>query len=327
MEELLGLIRGYSPMIKRTVEISSGATHISVSRKQLVLKRDGDKIGQIPCEDIGVVIVDQPATTCSLSALSSLMNVNAAFIICGPDHLPQGMLIPFSDHTQLVSRLHTQIDAPKPLQKRLWKQIVKAKILAQADNLQADSAPWRLLKNLASGVKSGDVSNVEAHAAKIYWKNWLTCPDDGGDIENSYRRERYGEPPNGLLNYGYAIMRAAVARALVSAGLQPALGIHHCNRSNPFCLADDLMEPLRPIVDARVRELYYSGETEVTRFTKEQLLDLLTLRIEYKDHAGPLMVSLHHYVASFVRCLERTDQVMEIPKLCTLVDTEACGLS
>ncbi len=313
-------------MIKRTVEISSGPTHLSISRKQLVIKQDGDKKGQIPCEDIGVVVIDQPATTCSISALSSLMNANASFIICGSDHLPQGMLIPFANHTQVVSRLQTQIEAAKPLKKRLWKQIVQAKILAQSDNLQLDSAPWRLLRNLSGEVKSGDSSNVEAHAAKIYWKHWLTLPDEEGlDTSQPYKRERYGEPPNGLLNYGYAVLRAAVARAIVSAGLLPALGIHHSNRSNAFCLADDLMEPLRPIVDLRVRELVTSGENEVNRYTKEQILDLLTLRIEYKEHTGPLMVSLHHYVASFVRCLERTDQNLEIPRLCTSADTEVCG--
>ncbi|VAX37909.1 CRISPR-associated protein Cas1 [hydrothermal vent metagenome] len=320
-------------MIKRTIEISNGPTHISSQRKQLILKRDGEQIGQIPCEDIGMVIVDHPATSISLPAISLLMKEKAAFIICGTDHLPQGMFLPFADHTQIVTRLHTQIDAPKPLQKRLWKQIVQAKIRAQADNLQSNSAPHKLLMNLAKDVKAGDTTNREAHAAKVYWQNWLTCPDDievddeGLEIiADAYRRDRHGDSPNSLLNYGYAILRAAVARAIVSAGLQPALGIHHKNRSNPFCLADDLMEPFRPIVDCRVRELFFAGETEINQETKAQLLDLLTIRINYKEHSGPLMVSLHHYVASFVRCLERTETLMEIPQLCHLVDTELCGL-
>ena len=313
-------------MIKRTIEISQQPAHLTVRNEQLLLlPKDGD--GQepprasIPCEDIGVVLVEHCGTTFSHAALERLLHHGAALVICGRDHLPAGMLLPVGEHSQVVPRLRQQVAIAKPLRKQLWKQIVQAKVRAQAANLAPGSAVRSRLLNLARNVRSGDPNNVEAQAARSYWQVWLGDGDgmaggphvpfrpDRGD----FRRDPAGPPPNNLLNYGYAIMRAAVARAIVSAGLTPALGIQHHQRSNAFCLADDLMEPLRPLVDDRVRELWREEQDELTPPAKAALLELLTLSVRTDDATGPLMVGLHRYVASLVRCFEGTERRLTIP--------------
>lgn len=311
-------------MIKRTVEISRQPAHLSIRHKQFVLKRDGAVVGSIPCEDLGMVIVDHPQATYSHAALSALAESDAALVVCGRDHLPAAILLPLSDHSQVVWRVNDQIAVKKPVHKRLWKQLVQAKIRAQADNLAPDCPARRKLLAFAADVRSGDATNREAQAARVYWQNWLIHPDEEvSDAE--FRRARDGVPPNSLLNYGYAILRAAVARALVGAGLLPSLGIQHSHRANAFCLADDLMEPLRPLVDARVRELYWDGRVDLDQPTKAALLELLTAPVITNGNGGPLMVALHSLTASLVRCYEGTAAQLEIPEPCKSADTAACG--
>ncbi len=313
-------------VIKRTIEISREPAHLAVRYDQLLLQRGGATVSSIPCEDLGMVVVDHPQTTYTHAALSSLMESDAVVVICGSNHLPLGLLIPLADHTQVVWRIQDQVAVSKPVQKQLWKQIVQAKILAQASNLADDSPPRRKLELLAKEVKSGDTANHEAQAARIYWSAWLVNVDDVPHIPTErFRRDMDGEGINSLLNYGYTIVRAAVARALVSAGLHPALGLHHSNRGNPFCLADDLMEPLRPLVDVRVRELYWAGQTELDQPTKARLLELLTQEVETDGETGPLMVSLHRFVASLVKCYGGTCHRLEIPVSCNSADIAACG--
>ena len=305
-------------LIKRTLEISREPAHLAVRNRQLLIKRDGDVVGQVPCEDIGVVLVDHPATTYTHSALASLAAADAAVVICGRDHLPAAMLLPMANHSQVVWRLRDQLNAGRPLCKRLWQQIVQAKIRAQARNLLENSAARKKLLALAREVKSGDPANVEARAAKVYWANWLWLTDaEHVDIEQ-FRRDVDGDGLNGFLNYGYAVMRAAVARAIVAAGLMPSLGIHHRNRSNAFCLADDLVEPLRPVVDDRVRELHRQGYDELNQPAKAAILDTLTVPMQLggadEPQRGPLMVQMHRYVASLVRCYAGEAKRLEIPE-------------
>jgi CRISPR-associated protein Cas1 len=305
-------------MIKRTIEISSAPAYLVTRYNQLLLKRDGETTASIPCEDLGMVIVDHPGTTYSHSALASIVASDAALVICGRDHLPLGILLPLSDHSQVVWRVKDQIAVPRPLRKRLWKQIIQAKILAQAENLPREDATRRKLCHWARVVRSGDPDNLEAQAAKAYWSAWLfAMPDDRPSTSpEPFRRNQDGEGVNALLNYGYAIFRAAVSRCLIAAGLLPALGLHHSNRSNAFCLADDLLEPLRPIVDERVRELHWAGHTEVDRHAKEGLLELLTREVRTGDVTGPLLVGLHRYASSLVNCYQGTAPALEIPVRC-----------
>jgi len=296
-------------VIKHTVEISRQAAHLTVKHRQLLIKHDGEVVGRLPCEDVGVVLVDHPGTTYTHAALCSLAESDAVLVICGRNHLPTAVLLPMADHSQVVWRINDQLTAGKPLKKQLWKQIVQAKIRAQAANLNADSPASRKLLDLARQVRSGDPMNVEARAAKVYWADWR--PDE------CFHRDIDGQGLNALLNYGYAVVRAAVARALVAAGLLPALGIHHSNRSNSFCLADDLMEPLRPLVDDRARDLFVEGYDELTPEAKARLLELLAERVSLGDETGPLMVNLHRMAASLVRCYQGQAKRLEIPVRCT----------
>jgi CRISPR-associated protein Cas1 len=311
-------------MIKRTLEISREPAYLAVRDRQLLLKRGGQTVASIPCEDLGFVAVDHPQTTYSHAALTTLLEEGAVLLLCGRDHLPAGLLLPLSEHHQVVWRLHSQIDASLPLKKRLWQQLVRGKILAQAANLDPDGAAARQLLNLARAVRSGDPANCEAQAARIYWANWLL---QGPQTDDSLPFRRDPDQPgiNALLNYGYAVLRAALARALVSGGLQPAIGVHHSNRANAFCLADDLIEPLRPLVDARARALAFDGHDELTQPAKAELLDLLTLEVATGDFRGPLLVALHRYVASFVRVLDGQAKRLEIPVPCNSAVTAPCG--
>ncbi len=301
-------------MIKRTVEISQKPVHIAVRNGQIILKPRADDDANpvsIPAEDIGMLLLDHPATTLSQQALSKLAESGASVVVCGRDHLPAAIMLPVSHNTEVAKRLRLQISPAINLRKRLWKQIVVAKILQQAKNLQPASPAERRLRNLATEVKSGDPSNSEAQAAKVYWKT-LWGPF-ANKLETPFRRDPDGAWPNSFLNYGYMVMRAAVARALVSAGLHPTLGIHHVNQSNAFCLADDFVEPFRPLVDRTVCKLVDAGHRELTQPAKATLLELLTFHMTYGDQSGPLMVSLHAMAASYVACLEGKEKLLTIP--------------
>ena len=320
-------------MIKRTIEISRQAVHLSVRHRQLVLQPfDADKSAAttIPCEDIGVLLIDHPAVTVTHRTLTLLAECGAVVLVCGPDHLPAGTLLPISTHTQVVTRVHEQVAATEPARKRIWQQLVVAKVQRQAANLPPDSPARRALQQLATEVRSGDTTNVEAHAARLYWSAWLD-PAGGRGMSSSvaagaamheaaplaFRRDQDGlDPVNAMLNYGYAVMRAAVARALVGAGFVAALGVHHHHRSNAFALADDLIEPLRPLVDARVRDLHQLGRGNdgLDQPTKASLLSLLTHPVVTEGTRGPLTVSLHRTTASLLECYREVKAKLVLPE-------------
>lgn len=314
-------------MIKRTIEISRDPAHLAVRDAQLLILRKTEPprclpahpdnlAGSIPCEDIGVVMADSRETTYSHFALAELAEHGAALVVCGRDHHPAGMYLPISGNTQLLSRLDAQLNASKPTRKRAWAAIVAAKVRAQAGALPpvlAAEACRTKLSHLAGRVRSGDPTNVEAQAAAAYWPVMFAHADA---VAHPFRRragDRRAPPPNNLLDYGYAALRAAVARALVSAGLLPALGIQHRGRSNPFCLADDLVEPLRPLVDRRARWLAERGDLVLDQPTKAELLGVLTEEIEIAGARGPLLVGVTRYVAGFVRVLTGEAVKIEIP--------------
>lgn len=296
------LTRAQDPtLIKRTIEISKEPAHLTVRLQQLVLERGEQIVGQAPCEDVGVVLVDHPQCTYSHAAL-------AALVVCGRNHLPVAVLLPLANHSEVVWRLHDQLSASKPLRKQLWKQLIQAKVRAQAANLPEGSPPRSKLLDLARRLRSGDPTNVEAQAARIYWQHFVP--------EGGFQRDAEGEGLNSLLNYGYAVLRAALARAIVAAGLQPALGLHHCNRANHFCLADDLIEPLRPLLDLRARQIFAAGHAELTSAAKGELLKLLAEDVVFAGETGPLMVNLHRYVASLAKCFRGESCKLEIPTVC-----------
>jgi len=304
-------------VIKRTVEISQHPSHLSVRLDQLHIRRHTDDqsaplAGTIPCEDIGLLVLDEQQTTMTQHALEALASSGAAVLICGANHLPSAMILPMADHTEVLNRLNVQISATKPTCKRIWQQIVRAKVLGQAMNISRDAFVHRKLMQLRDDVKSGDTTNIEAQAAKIYWHTLRDIDPAWAEFRRTGRGA--DDPFNGMLNYGYAVMRAAVARAIVAAGLLPAIGVHHANRSNAFCLADDMVEPLRPMVDARAVRLVREGYDQINRPVKQAMLELLTVECECGEQSGPLMVQLHRYAASLVKCLDGQSKRLDIPE-------------
>ena len=293
-------------MIKRTIEISGKGNHLAIDQASLTIRRDGEEVGRVPLEDLGVLVLDCPTTTYTHSVLTEALAAGAVVIPCGRDHLPRGLFLP-QENTLHAQRLAAKAAAPLPLKKRLWKQLVRAKIRRQAEALPEESVARRKLAALVPTVRSGDPTNVEAHAARLYWPAMFG---------KAFRRRPDGSPPNALLNYGYMAMRAAVARAISSAGLHPALGLHHHHRANDFCLADDLLEPLRPLVDVRVRDLASSGRTAIDREAKQELLGALAATVEVAGTRGPLMVGLGRTVASLVRCYGREQHSLDVPRPC-----------
>lgn len=311
-------------MIRRTVEISREPCHLAVRKEQLlVLRREearqppsaaSDNVaGRIPIEDLGVLMVDERDTTYTQTALVKLAEHGAALVVCGRDHLPCGMFVPLSTNTELLGRLEIQLSASKPRQKRLWSALVAGKIRAQAANLAHEPNTRSRLLTMARQVRSGDPNNIEAQAARLYWPAlFRNLPA----VKEPFRRrpnEGNASAPNNLLNYGYAVIRASIARAIVAAGLLPAIGVQHHNRSNAFCLADDLIEPLRPLVDARVRALAAQGQVTLDRATKATLLGILTDSVCVRNAVGPMGVAVVRYVASFVRVLAAEGDQLDIP--------------
>jgi CRISPR-associated protein Cas1 len=296
-------------MIKKIVEISQSGAYLSVKYGQLVVKRDGEEPSQIPCEDIGVLLVDHQGVTYTHSVFTELLRHGAAVVLCGGNHHPSGMLLPIESSTLQSERFREQIEAKEPVKKRLWRQIIRAKIRHQAKVIGKGSDAYTGLMELSRRVRSGDPDNIEARASRLYWGHYLA--------EVQFHRDIDGAAPNNLLNYGYMVMRAAVARALCSAGLLPSLGIHHCNRYNAFCLADDVLEPFRGFVEAKVKEIVKSGEDceELTQQIKAKLLEVLYDEVDISGLKGPLMVGLHRTCASLQRVFAGEQKEMELPEI------------
>ena len=261
-------------------------------------KFKAEAVRTIPIEDIGVVVLDNSQITLTHGLIEKLLQNNCALINCDSKHMPYGMMLPLAGNTTQTERYRYQIDASLPLKKQLWQQTVEAKINNQAYVLSTTTGS--VVKNMHKwrmDVKSGDPDNYEARAAVYYWANLFP------DIEK-FVRGREGEPPNNLLNYGYAVLRAVVARSLVASGLLPTLGIHHRNKYNAYCLADDIMEPYRPFVDKLVIEIMQSSSdiTEITKEHKGELLNIPVLDVIINNKRSPLMIAVQQTTASLAQC-------------------------
>ncbi|MEO0273112.1 MAG: type II CRISPR-associated endonuclease Cas1 [candidate division WOR-3 bacterium] len=264
----------------------------------------------VPIEDIGALILDHPQIILSHALLSKLLDNNVAVVSCNNLHHPTGLMLNLSGHTLQAERFKSQLEASVPLRKQLWQATVKAKIRNQAYLLKRYNVPADNMLKWATEVTSGDEDNMEARAASYYWKNLF--PEVPGFV-----RKREGPPPNHLLNYAYAILRAMVARSLVGSGLLPTLGIHHHNRYNHYCLADDIMEPYRPFADALVKELVQQGKTEtnLNTETKKILLGVAHTDVLFDDERSPLMVGVQRTTASLAKCFEGTTRKLLYPRL------------
>ena len=279
-------------MIGRVIEIASEGRHLARYRGLMTVSLDGVEDGRVPLDDIGVLLCNARGLTYSNSLMTELARRGVAVVLCGPNYMPVAWLWPLEGHHVQTLRMRCQMEASKPLRKRLWQSIVKAKIAQQSSTLELLDRPDGDLGPLIRRVRSGDPDNVEAQAARRYWPLLF-----GAD----FRRNRFGEMPNPLLNYGYTVLRAAVARSIVSAGLHPSVGIHHSNRGNAMCLVDDLMEPFRPLVDHSVYRLTISGVKEVTADAKRALARVLVTDMTTDRGTTPLQTCLERAAQSLAQ--------------------------
>ena len=261
----------------------------------MTVSRDGAADGRVPLDDIGVLLCTARGLTYSHGLMTELARRGIAVVLCGSNYLPLAWLWPLEGHHIQTLRMRCQLDVSRPLRKRLWQAVVKAKIGQQKNVLELLRISGGDLGALARRVKSGDPDNVEAQAARRYWPLLF-----GSD----FRRDRFGPLPNPFLNYGYAVLRAAVARAVVSAGLHPSLGIHHSNRANAMCLADDLMEPFRPLVDYTVVQLVADGQEVLTTEAKRDLMTFLTLEMVTNRGGTPLQTCVERAAQSLAQSFE-----------------------
>ncbi len=284
-------------MIKRTLFFGNPA-YLSTKNEQLVVNfpEENKKEATIPIEDLGYVVLEDPQITITNGLLMKLVQNKTAVITCDKQHLPCGFLQPLVGHSEQTERMRYQLNASVPLKKQLWQQTVQAKIENQANHFLLREKNALRLKRYAKDVKSGDLGNQEALAAAFYFQNLF-------DIDG-FSRNQKGVPPNNLLNYGYAILRAVTARALVSSGLLPSVGIFHSNKYNAFCLADDVMEPYRPFVDALVYDIVETGCNldELTKVIKTELLMIPAMDVVIDGKQSPLMVAMSRTTNSLHEC-------------------------
>lgn len=310
-------------MIKKTLCFSNPA-YLSLKDYQLVIKLpevenaanltdEFKKYTEVtrPIEDIGVVVLDHKQITITQGVLDALLENNCAVINCNSNHMPVGLFLPLEGNTTQNERFRDQLNASQPLRKQLWQQTMQQKIRNQAAVLsKCTDAETKCMQVWANDVRSGDPDNYEARAAVYYWKYLF------GHIPG-FIRAREGVAPNNLLNYGYAILRAIVARALVASGMLPTLGIHHHNRYNAYCLADDIMEPYRPYVDRLVYDItnHYGVDVELSKDIKAELLSIPTLDVMIEGKRSPLMVAASQTTASLYKCFSGAQRKMAYPEM------------
>ena len=292
-------------MIGRVIEIASEGRHLARDRGLITVSKDGVDDGRVPLDDIGVLLCNARGLTYSNDLMAELARRGASVVLCGDNYLPTAWIWPLEGHHVQALRMRCQLEASLPLRKRLWQALVKAKIIQQGIVLELMGVSGAEVEELARRVKSGDPDNAEAQAARRYWPRLFG---------SAFRRDRFGPMPNPLLNYGYTVLRAAVARAVVSAGLHPSLGIHHSNRNNSMCLVDDLMEPFRPMVDYSVAELVSHQREEMTIDVKRDLAEVLVMDLATERGTTPLQTCLERAAQSLAQSFETGKPALILPE-------------
>lgn len=294
-------------MIGRIVEVADDRRHLFMHRGFMVVQdTEGDRkeLGQVPLDDIAALIANAHGLSYTNNLLVALAERGAPFVLCAANHNAVGMLLPIEGNFEHARRIEAQIEASRPTHKRLWAAIVRAKLEQQGAALEAAGAPAAPLTALAARVKSGDPDNLEAQGARRYW---ILLFGDG------FRRDQNGGGINALLNYGYTVLRAATARAVIAAGLHPAIGLHHSHDNNAMRLVDDLMEPFRPIIDLKVWQLRRNGEMEVTPDTKRALVRTLYDDMQSDSGATPVMVCVQHLCTSLAQAYLGQREKLDLP--------------
>lgn len=297
-------------MIKKTLFFSNPA-YLSTNQEQLVITnpRDSHSVKTVPIEDVGVLVLENQQITLTNGLLSKLIKNKAVIINCDAFHLPISLLQPLVGHSEQAERFKVQLSASIPLKKNLWQQTISAKITNQAVHLDLLQIPTRKMFKWATEVKSGDTENHESRAAVYYWSQLFNIPN--------FTRYQHGEPPNNLLNYGYAILRGITARAIISSGMLPSIGIFHHNKYNAYCLADDIMEPYRIFVDILVKEIVQAGNNfdELTTQLKMKLLQISAIDVIIEGKKSPLMIALSRTTNSLYECFTGKSRKILYPSL------------
>ena len=295
-------------MLKRTIYIGNPA-YLKLKDNQLKIEDPATREtkGSVPIEDMGFLVLDHYQITLSHQLILALQQNNVAIISCDESHLPLGLMLPISGHVTHSEFLKHQINCSEPLRKQLWKQTVEAKIYQQKEVLRKNQLPFESMLNYLNEVKSGDSTNMEGIAAQYYWKQ----------LFDDFTRDRKGDAPNNFLNFGYAVLRSMVARALVSSGLHPTIGIFHRNKYNAYCLADDIMEPYRPYVDALVVEWMQKPEAThvLDKQVKTHLLQLATKDVYINGLQRPLMTALSITTSSLCKCFIAESRTLHYPMM------------
>ena len=298
----------------RIVDIESEDVFLHVTRGLLLVEREGVELGRIALDDIGAVIVHAHGARWSNTVFTRLAERCVPIVICGTNHAPVSLVWPLEGHHMQGARMRAQLAASRPLQKRLWRQVIVAKIRMQGAALALNGQRDGAFDALAKKVRSGDPDNIEAQAARRYWRLMF-----GRD----FTRDRSAGGINGLLNYGYTVLRAIVSRAICASGLHPTLGIFHANRANAFALADDLMEPYRPLVDQLVKTLVEDGHIEVTSETKARLATLSTLDLNQGGSLSPLGLHVQRLAHSLAQSFETGEPLLALPDSIALAPFDA----
>lgn len=292
-------------MVGRVVEVATDGRHLAIDRGFMTVSEKDGELGRVPLDDLAAVVANAHGLTYSNNLLVTLATRGVPIVLCGPNHRPAAIVWPVDGHHAQSGRMSDQANASAPLKKRLWQQIVQAKILAQGATLAAVGAEAGGFRLLARKVRVGDPDNVEAEAARRYWPLLLGA---------AFRRDQDGDGLNGLLNYGYAVLRAATARAVMAAGLHPSLGLMHSNRGNALVLVDDLMEPFRPIVDREVHRLKCDGFMDVTSDTKAVLARTMIIDLPTAEGLSPVMTCLERLASSLAKAYAGETDRLILPK-------------
>ncbi len=296
-------------MITRSIYIGNPA-YLKLKDEQMYILEPFTKEmkGKVPVEDLGLLMLDHFQITISHQLIQKMMGNNVVMISCDAQHLPHGIMLPLYGHTEHSDRVKDQLDASEPLKKQLWKQTVECKIENQKEVLKRLGNYHEPMMDYQNNVKSGDITNMEGIAAQHYWK-YL--------ISSNFLRQRFGDSPNQFFNFGYAVLRSIVARAIVATGLLPVLGIFHKNKYNPYCLVDDLMEPFRPFVDILVMQwLEANKEAEgLTKEFKAHILQIATMDVRIDGKIRPLLVAVKTTASSLYKCYTGEKRLIAYPEL------------
>lgn len=296
-------------MITRSIYIGNPA-YLKLKDEQMYIMEpeSGQMKGKVPVEDLGLLMLDHFQITISHQLIQKMMGNNVVVVSCDAHHLPHGMMLPLHGHTEHSDRIKDQLEASEPLKKQLWKQTIECKIENQKEVLRRLGNYYEPMTGYQNSVKSGDSTNMEGIAAQHYWKYLISL---------DFLRQRFGDSPNQFFNFGYAVLRSIVARAIVETGLLPVLGIFHKNKYNPYCLADDMMEPYRPFVDLLVMNWLtsYPESEELTKEFKAHILQIVTKDVKIDGKTRPLMVAVKTTASSLHRCYTGEKRQISYPEL------------